>query len=68
MVVGTGMEYGFQCQPHPFVDTVPTLPSAMGALKKVIFLSSLVLLAALMWQWTRSVDIQGNKFFFVKEH
>ena len=33
----------------------------MGVLKKVITLSCLVLLAALVWQWTRSVDIQGKK-------
>ena len=33
----------------------------MGVLKKVIILSCLVLLAALVWQWTRSIDIQGKK-------
>ena len=33
----------------------------MGVLKKVIILlSTLVLLAALVWQWTRSVDLQGK--------
>lgn len=41
--------------PYPLVHSA----SYMGALKKVIIVSSLVLLTALVWQWTQSVDIQG---------
>jgi NADPH:quinone reductase-like Zn-dependent oxidoreductase len=41
----------------------------MGVLKKVIILSCLVLLAALVWQWTRSIDIQGKKIYeSLKDH